>query len=286
MSRPAHPGGARTHIMGVLNVTPDSFSDGGQYAQTDAAIRHALELVEQGADIVDVGGESTRPGALPVGVGEEQRRVLPVVRELADRGIRVSVDTMHADTARLVAQAGAAILNDVSGGLADPEMVDVALETGLPFIVMHWRGQSRDMNALATYADAAVQVRDELFARVDDLIARGMPADQMILDPGLGFAKNGAHNWQVLAHLDSFLERGLPVLVGASRKRFLAGLLPPDAPITDRDAPTAVISALAAQAGVWGVRVHNVAATRAALDVVDAWNAGHGKLGEEANRDE
>jgi len=272
--------------MGVLNVTPDSFSDGGQYAQTDAAIRHALELVEQGADIVDVGGESTRPGALPVGVGEEQRRVLPVVRELADRGIRVSVDTMHADTARLVAQAGAAILNDVSGGLADPEMVDVALETGLPFIVMHWRGQSRDMNALATYADAAVQVRDELFARVDDLIARGMPADQMILDPGLGFAKNGAHNWQVLAHLDSFLERGLPVLVGASRKRFLAGLLPPDAPITDRDAPTAVISALAAQAGVWGVRVHNVAATRAALDVVDAWNAGHGKLGEEANRDE
>jgi dihydropteroate synthase len=149
---------------------------------------------------------------------------------------------------------------------------------------MHWRGQSQVMNARATYSDAAVEVRDELFARADALIARGLVEEQLILDPGLGFAKNGAHNWQVLAHLDSFLERGLPVLVGASRKRFLGGLLPTDATITDRDAPTAVISALAAKAGAWGVRVHNVAATRAALDVVDAWNAGRGKLGEEANR--
>jgi dihydropteroate synthase len=279
-------GAAGTRIMGVLNVTPDSFSDGGRYVRTDAAIRHGLELVEQGADIIDVGGESTRPGALRVGADEEQRRVLPVVRELAARGIRVSVDTMHADTARRVAEAGAAIINDVSGGLAEPAMVAVALETGLPFIVMHWRGQSRSMNARATYADAGREVRDELFARVDELVARGMPEEKLILDPGLGFAKNGVHNWQVLAHLDSFLERGLPVLIGASRKRFLADLLPPGAPIADRDAPTAVISALAAQAGAWGVRVHNVAATRAALDVVDAWKAGRGKLGGEANAHE
>lgn len=281
MSRAACSECPGTRIMGVLNVTPDSFSDGGQYVQTDAAIRHALQLVDEGADIIDVGGESTRPGALRVGPAEEQRRVLPVIRELAERGIRVSVDTMHAETARRAAEAGVAMLNDVSGGLADPEMVDVALATGLPFIVMHWRGQSQVMNARATYSDTAAEVRDELFARVDELIARGMPEERLILDPGLGFAKNGAHNWQVLAHLDALLERGLPVLVGASRKRFLGALLPPDAPITARDAPTAVISALAAKAGAWGVRVHNVAATRAALDVVDAWNAGRGKLGEE-----
>lgn len=281
MSRAACSECPGTRIMGVLNVTPDSFSDGGQYVQTDAAIRHALQLVDEGADIIDVGGESTRPGALRVGPAEEQRRVLPVIRELAERGIRVSVDTMHAETARRAAEAGVALLNDVSGGLADPEMVDVALATGLPFIVMHWRGQSQVMNARATYSDTAAEVRDELFARVDELIARGMPEERLILDPGLGFAKNGAHNWQVLAHLDALLERGLPVLVGASRKRFLGALLPPDAPITARDAPTAVISALAAKAGAWGVRVHNVAATRAALDVVDAWNAGRGKLGEE-----
>lgn len=266
----------RTQIMGVLNVTPDSFSDGGLYVETDAAIRHALELVEQGADMIDVGGESTRPGAVRVGAVEEQRRVLPVIRELADHGIRVSVDTMHAATALAAAKAGAAIINDVSGGLGDPAMVDAVIETGLPFIVSHWRGPSDTMNELAHYTDAAREVRAELFNRVGELVVLGVHPDNVIIDPGLGFAKNGAHNWQVLAHLDSFLTLGVPVLVGASRKRFVGELLPARTPIAARDAPTAIISALAAQVGAWGVRVHDVASTRAALDVVDAWQAGYG----------
>ncbi|MCX7523059.1 dihydropteroate synthase [Microbacterium sp. STN6] len=262
--------------MGVVNVTPDSFSDGGRYAQTDAAIAHALELVAEGADIIDVGGESTRPGAVRVGAAQEQRRVLPVVRELADRGIRVSVDTMHAETARAVATSGAAILNDVSGGLADPAMAAAVIESGLPFVVMHWRGQSITMNHQAVYADAAAEVRDELFARVDTLLGQGLEPGKLILDPGLGFAKNAEHNWRVLGHLDAFVGHGFPVLVGASRKRFLGALLPADAPMAARDAPTAVVSALAARAGAWAVRVHNVAATRLALDVVEAWHAGEG----------
>lgn len=266
----------RTQIMGVLNVTPDSFSDGGLYVETDAAIRHALELVEQGADMIDVGGESTRPGAVRVGAVEEQRRVLPVIRELADHGIRVSVDTMHAATALAAAKAGAAIINDVSGGLGDPAMVDAVIETGLPFIVSHWRGPSDTMNELAHYTNAAREVRAELFNRVGELVVLGVHPDNVIIDPGLGFAKNGAHNWQVLAHLDSFLTLGVPVLVGASRKRFVGELLPARTPIAARDAPTAIISALAAQVGAWGVRVHDVASTRAALDVVDAWQAGYG----------
>lgn len=273
MSGPA-PRRERTRIMGVLNVTPDSFSDGGLYIETDAAIRHGLDLVEQGADIIDVGGESTRPGAVRVGAAEEQRRVLPVIRELAGRGIRVSVDTMHADTARAAVTAGAAIINDVSGGLADPAMVDVAIETDVPFIVMHWRGQSETMNELAHYTDAAREVRAELFTRAGELVVLGVRPENLIIDPGLGFAKNHMHNWQVLAHLESFLELGVPLLVGASRKRFVGALLAEDAPMAARDAPTAIISALAAQAGAWGVRVHEVVSTRAALDVVDAWQAG------------
>lgn len=268
----------RTQIMGVLNVTPDSFSDGGLYVETDAAVRHALQLVEQGADIIDVGGESTRPGAVRVGPQEEQRRVLPVIRELAGHGIRVSIDTMHAQTALAAATAGATILNDVSGGLADPAMVEVAIETGLPFIVMHWRGQSDTMNELAVYADAAAEVRTELFNRAAELVVLGVRPEHLIIDPGLGFAKDGEHNWQVLGHLHEFLALGIPLLVGASRKRFVGELLPHGAPVTARDAPTAVISALAAQAGAWGVRVHDVATTRAALDVVDAWQAGAGGI--------
>jgi dihydropteroate synthase len=266
----------RTQIMGVLNVTPDSFSDGGLYIETDAAVRHALELAQNGADIIDVGGESTRPGAVRIGAVEEQRRVLPVIRELADRGIRVSVDTMHAETALAAAKAGAAIINDVSGGLADEAMANAVIETGLPFIVSHWRGQSDTMNELAQYTDAAGEVRAELFNRVGELVVLGVHPDKLIIDPGLGFAKHGAHNWQVLAHLDSFLGLGLPLLVGASRKRFVGELLPENTPIAARDAPSAVISALAAQAGAWGVRVHDVVSTRAALDVVDAWQAGYG----------
>jgi dihydropteroate synthase len=263
-----------TLIMGVLNVTPDSFSDGGLWLERDAAIAHGLDLVAQGADIVDVGGESTRPGAARVPVETERERVIPVVKELAGRGIRVSIDTMNAQTAWAAAEAGAAIINDVSGGLADPAMADAAVHSGLQYVVMHWRGHSDRMNSLAHYDDVARDVRDELFERVDRLVAAGADPGKLIIDPGLGFSKNAEHNWQVLGHLDVFTERGLPVLIGASRKRFLGTLVPDDADMHARDLPTAVISALLAQTDVWAVRVHDVAATRIALDVVDAFDRG------------
>jgi dihydropteroate synthase len=264
----------RTQIMGVLNVTPDSFSDGGLYENEDAAVRHGVELTRQGADIIDVGGESTRPGAQRVPIEREQERVIPVIRALAEHGIRVSVDTMNAATALAAAQAGAQLINDVSGSLADPGMVDAVIATGLPYVVTHWRGHSTEMDAHANYTHAAREVREELFARVGELVVRGVDPSRLIIDPGLGFAKASAHNWQVLAHLADFEQLGLPVLIGASRKRFVGKLLPAGAPAVSRDVPTAIISALAAQAGVWGVRVHDVAATRLALDVVEAWAAG------------
>ncbi|HEU0256333.1 MAG TPA: dihydropteroate synthase [Microbacteriaceae bacterium] len=260
--------------MGVLNVTPDSFSDGGRYATTDAAVAHAVEMVRQGADLVDVGGESTRPGAVRVDQVEEQRRAIPVIRELCARGIKVSIDTMRSQTANAAVRAGATVVNDVSGGLADPAMAGVVAQSGLPYVVMHWRGHSATMNARAAYRDAAKEVREELLARVDALAAGGMPYEQMILDPGLGFAKDARHNWQVLAGLDGLIATGFPILVGASRKRFVGALLPEGAPMEERDAPTAVISALAARAGAWAVRVHDPASTRRALDVVEAWQAG------------
>ncbi|MGA0567311.1 dihydropteroate synthase [Rathayibacter sp. KR2-224] len=260
-----------THIMGVLNVTPDSFSDGGRWASTDAAIAHGVELAEQGADIVDVGGESTRPGAERVPVPAELGRVLPVVRELAARGIRVSIDTMNSETARAAVDAGAQIVNDVSGGLADAAMGPFVASSGVDYVVMHWRGHSRSMNQLASYTDAAREIREELFRRVDDLQAQGVAHDRIIVDPGLGFAKNADHNWDVLRHLRDFETAGLPVLLGASRKRFLGELMPEGASPQDRDLPSAVIAALAARDGVWGVRVHDVVSTRIALEVVRSW---------------
>ncbi len=260
--------------MGVLNVTPDSFSDGGLYFEPAAAVEHALNLVEEGADLIDVGGESTRPGAVRVDPAEEQARVIPVIRKLAARGVTVSVDTMNASTARAAADAGAAIINDVSGGLADPGMPSAVLDTGLTYVVMHWRGQSESMDALATYVDTVAEVSAELRARITVLTDSGVDPAKLIIDPGLGFSKKGVHNWQVLGNLREFVGLGFPVLIGASRKRFLGALLPDGAPAQDRDQPTAVISALAAQAGVWGVRVHDVASTRLALDVVEAWQAG------------
>jgi dihydropteroate synthase len=265
-----------TLILGVLNVTPDSFSDGGYFEHTDAAIAHGVRMAELGAAIVDVGGESTRPGAARVPIEVEQARVLPVVRALAGHGVTVSVDTLNAATALAAAQAGAGYINDVSGGLADPAMPRVVVDTGLPYIVTHWRGHSDRMDSLAQYTDAPREVAAELRARVDALTELGVARERLIVDPGLGFAKRGEHNWQVLAHLDEIEALGLPVLVGASRKRFLGALLPDGAPIERRDEPTAIVSALAARAGVWGVRVHDVAATRLALDVVDAWHAGEG----------
>jgi len=263
-----------TLIMGVLNVTPDSFSDGGLWLEPEAAIAHAVELVSQGADIIDVGGESTRPGASSVDPVDEQARVIPVISALAGRGITVSVDTMHASTARAAADAGAAIINDVSGGLADDGMPQAVLDTGLQYVVMHWRGPLDSKDSLAVYANTVAEVRSELSARLTDLVARGVDPAKLIVDPGLGFSKNGHHNWQVLGNLRSIETLGYPVLIGASRKRFLGALLDDGASAADRDAPTAVISALASQAGAWAVRVHDVASTRLALDVVEAWHAG------------
>jgi dihydropteroate synthase len=265
---------ADTVIMGVLNVTPDSFSDGGRWVDADAAIAHARELSDAGADIIDVGGESTRPGAARVDPDAEQSRVIPVIEALSAAGTAVSVDTMNASTARAAADAGAAIVNDVSGGLADPDMAATVASLDVGFIAMHWRGHSDRMNELARYGDVVTDVRDELAERVAALTTAGVRRERIILDPGLGFAKNGAHNWQLLARLDELAALGHPLLIGASRKRFLGGLLPAGAPVADRDLPTAVVSALAAQAGVWGVRVHDVAGTRRALDVVRAWQGG------------
>ena len=266
--------GERTLIMGILNVTPDSFSDGGRFDTLDAALEHAAELTAQGADLIDIGGESTRPGAERVPVAEEQRRVLPLVRELARGGIAVSVDTMNAATALAAAHAGAAVINDVSGGLADPDMTRVAIETGLPFVVMHWRGHSAEMAAKASYTDVVSDVRRELEYRVAELIVRGVDPAKIIVDPGIGFSKNAEHNWALLGHYGELASLGLPVLVAASRKGFLAPLVAEGAAPDARDAPSAVLAAIAASQGAWAVRVHNVAETRAALDVADAWRRG------------
>jgi len=263
-----------TVIMGVLNITPDSFSDGGKWTSVDAAVAHAELLVAQGADLVDVGGESTRPGAPRVPVERELGRVLPVIAELTARGIRTSIDTMNAATARAAVAAGTSWINDVSGGQADPEMLGAAAELGCGFLLSHWRGHSADMNAMASYGDVATEVRDELRAQIDRALDAGIHGSDLVVDPGLGFAKDAEHNWRVLGRIDLLEDLGHPVLIGASRKRFLGALLPADAAVTDRDLPTAVVTALAARAGVWGVRVHDVASTRLALDVVEAWDRG------------
>jgi dihydropteroate synthase/dihydroneopterin aldolase len=256
-------------VMGVVNVTPDSFSDGGRWLDTDLAIAHGRRLAADGAAIIDIGGESTRPGAHRVDAATERDRVIPVIAALAADGIVCSVDTSRAEVAAAAVEAGVGIINDVSGGMADPDMVDVVADSGLPWVVMHWRGPSDVMNSLAHYGDAAIDVRDELLARVDVALAAGVDERSLILDPGLGFAKNADHNWAVLRRLDLLVELGFPVLIGASRKRFLGELLSaPDGtprPPDGRETATAAISMLAAQAGVWGVRVHDVTPTRDVL---------------------
>lgn len=260
--------------MGIVNVTPDSFSDGGQFLGVALAVEHAQNLVDAGAGLIDVGGESTRPGAERPSAAEEQRRVLPVIRELVDRGFSVSIDTMNASTASAAADAGVVLINDVSGGLADETMADVVAETGLHFVAMHWRGHSSLMQNNSQYSNLVGDVSAELVERVAALAARGVQPERIVLDPGLGFAKTSAQNWQLLANIHALVSLGHPILIGASRKKFLGELAHEHgtvgAPVSDRDAPTAVISALSAQAGAWGVRVHNVAATRAALDVWEA----------------
>ncbi|MFC5502093.1 dihydropteroate synthase [Lysinimonas soli] len=266
-ARPVAP-----QIMGVLNVTPDSFSDGGRYADVDAAVAHAVALVEQGASIVDVGGESTRPGATPVEPKAEKRRVIPVVRELVSRGIPVSIDTKHASTALAAVDAGAQIINDVSGGLADGAMARAVADTGVHYVVMHWREGGAD--AKPEYRNVVAEVRRELKSRIARLVVEGVRPEQIVVDPGLGFGKTAEQNWRLLGHLEQLSSLGHGVLIGASRKRFLAELLPDGAPTSDRDAPTAVISALAAASGAWAVRVHDVASTRLALDVWTRWQSG------------
>jgi len=263
--------------MGVLNVTPDSFSDGGCYADRDAAIAHGLEMAAAGADYVDVGGESTKPGADRVDAQEECRRVLPVITELAAAGVRVSVDTTRAEVAEAALSAGAVLVNDISGGLADSGMAKLVADAGVPWVLMHWRGHSRDMYAHAVYRDVVTEVCIELSARVDDAVAAGVDPAQLVLDPGLGFAKKGSHNWELLARLDRVVALGLPVLVGASRKGFLGRLLAaPDGtqrPVEGREAATLALTVVAAQAGVWGVRVHDAAASVDAVRTVAAVEA-------------
>jgi len=252
----------RIAVIGVLNVTPDSFSDGGRYDSFDDAVEHALDMRAHGADLIDVGGESTRPGARRVEAAEEISRVLPVIKELAGQGVPLSVDTYRAAVAEAALAAGAVVVNDVSGGLGDPDMARVVRDAGCPWILMHWRGHSATMQQLAHYDDVVADVGRELDARVSDAVAAGVDPAQLALDPGLGFAKTAEHNWALLAALDSLVSSGFPVLVGASRKSFL-GLLLADAdgsprPVGDREDATTALTAQAALAGVWGVRVHEV----------------------------
>jgi len=267
----------RTLVMGVVNVTPDSFSDGGRWFAPDAAVAHGLALLADGADLLDVGGESTRPGAARVPVAEELDRVLPVVRELVSRGAPVSVDTTRAEVAAAAVAAGAVVVNDVSGGLAEPEIRDVVARTGVVYVAMHWRGHADVMDSLAQYDDVVTDVRRELADRVAELRAAGVADHQVVLDPGLGFAKPGSANWPLLARLPELVADGFPVLVGASRKRFLGHLLAgedgvPAAP-GQRDAATAAVSALAAAAGAWCVRVHEARGTADAVRVAARWRA-------------
>lgn len=265
---------SRCQVLGILNVTPDSFSDGGRFNAVDAAVERGRWLVRHGADLVDVGGESTRPGAQRIDEAEELRRVVPVIAQLSAAGVAVSIDTMRARVAAAAIDAGAVLVNDVSGGLADPAMLPFVAEAQVPCILMHWRGHSTEMEQLAVYADVVEDVRDELSRRVDAALTAGVRLDRIVLDPGLGFAKDSTHNWQLLGGLARLRSLGLPVLVGASRKRFLADCVTCDG--TDaghpagRDDASSAVAALAAGQGVWGVRVHEPAAAAAAVRVAES----------------
>jgi dihydropteroate synthase len=278
--------------MGVVNVTPDSFSDGGQWYGATAAIEHGLQLVAEGADIVDVGGESTRPGAQRVSAEEEMRRVRPVITELVKAGVVVSVDTMRARVAEFALGAGVSLVNDVSGGLADPYMPRLVAKAGVPYVVMHWRGHSHDMQSRAVYQDVVREVHDELARRIDAVTAEGVDPSMIVLDPGLGFSKipawhgPDAHNWELLTRLPEVASvggRDFPVLVGGSRKAFLGRLLAgPDGtprPFAESDNATVAVTALAAAAGAWCVRVHKVPANADAVRVAAAWRSAAARRG-------
>jgi len=240
-------------IMGILNVTPDSFADGGRHNDFDAAVARGLEMIAEGVDIIDIGGESTQPGADRVSEAEEIQRTIPVITELAKHGARISIDTMRASTAEAAIKAGAAIINDVSGGLADSQMLQTAARLQLPYIAMHWRGQSKDMNSKAIYNDVVVDVISELQERVDAALDAGINPSNLIIDPGLGFAKDAQHNWEIIDSIDKFVAMGYPVLVGGSRKRFLGG----DSP-DEREQASIELTKRLATTGVWAVRVHSV----------------------------
>lgn len=276
----ALPNPGRPVVMGVLNVTADSFSDGGRFLDRDVAVEHGLRLQRLGVDIVDVGGESTRPGASRVDPEVEASRVAPVIAALAAEGVTVSVDTMRASVAQAAIEAGVSIVNDVSGGRADPDMVRVVADAEVPWILMHWRpaGDFVHAGGSAHYGDVVRDVRDELMVQVDAAVAAGVDPKALVLDPGLGFVKNPDHNWQLLNRLPELIELGFPVLIGASRKRFLGSLLADaDGAVrapAGREVATAVVSALAATHGAWGVRVHDAQASLDAIAVAEAWSRG------------
>jgi dihydropteroate synthase len=247
-------------VMGILNATPDSFADGGEHFTYPDAVDHGLKLIVEGADIIDVGGESTRPGAERVSAAEEERRVINVISKLVDAGKPISIDTMRASTARAAVIAGASIINDVSGGLADAAMLDTAAELKVPYIAMHWRGHSKEMNNLAVYTNVVEEVITELNLRIEAALSAGVSKSNLIIDPGIGFAKEAADNWLIIEEIERFVALGYPVLVGASRKRFLGGADP-----TSREAATVELTKRLSQSGIWAVRVHGVAANKAVL---------------------
>jgi dihydropteroate synthase len=240
-------------VMGILNVTPDSFADGGRHNEFDDAVAHGLAMIAEGVDIIDIGGESTRPGADRVSEVEELERTIPVITELVKHGVTISIDTMRASTAEAAVKAGASIINDVSGGLADSHMLQTAARLKVPYIAMHWRGQSKDMNSKAIYGDVVNDVIAELNERIEAALDAGIQKDKLIIDPGLGFAKDAEHNWAIIDSIDRFVALGYPVLIGASRKRFLGGSSP-----DEREAATIELTKRLGTTGVWAVRVHSV----------------------------
>jgi len=240
-------------VMGILNVTPDSFADGGRHNDYESAVNRGLEMIAEDVDIIDIGGESTKPGAERVAESEELNRVIPVIKTLAQHGAKISIDTMRASTAKAAIEAGAAIVNDVSGGLADPQMLTTVATLKVPYIAMHWRGHSKDMNSRAVYGDVVAEVISELQERIDAAIDAGIRREDLIIDPGIGFAKEANHNWEIIDSIDKFVALGYPVLIGASRKRFLGGNNP-----DDRESASIALTQRLSTSGIWGVRVHSV----------------------------